>query len=230
MGAVGVVTAVVVGYLTGTRMPKREYGIDPVAEPPATDRAPSYAQMRKLRRGPNARMYENAFLGLRRKNPELFAAVVQSDADRERALEARRARRAYEGAPPTIPHSVAQLGTSACVGCHDKDVQIGGRHALRLPHANYANCMQCHVVDGDPVPGIKDDELPENSFVGLESQAGERAWPGAPPTIPHSTLMRTECGSCHGVAGRLGIRSTHPWRSSCQQCHAPSAALNQRTP
>ena len=31
-------------------------------------------------------------------------------------------------------------------------------------------------------------------------------------------------------AGHLGLRSSHAWRASCQQCHAPSAALDQRTP
>ncbi|MBK6532709.1 MAG: hypothetical protein IPF99_24875 [Deltaproteobacteria bacterium] len=39
--------------------------------------------------------------------------------------------------------------------------------------------------------------------------------------------MRGRCESCHGVLSQ-GIRSTHPWRESCTQCHAPSAALDQR--
>jgi cytochrome c-type protein NapB len=39
--------------------------------------------------------------------------------------------------------------------------------------------------------------------------------------------MRSDCMSCHGYEGRLGIRTTHPWRNSCQQCHAPSAAMEQ---
>jgi nitrate reductase (cytochrome), electron transfer subunit len=59
---------------------------------------------------------------------------------------------------------------------------------------------------------------------------GERAGPGAPPTVPHATTMRERCSSCHGVAGALGMRSTHPWRESCTQCHAPSAVLDQRAP
>jgi cytochrome c-type protein NapB len=33
--------------------------------------------------------------------------------------------------------------------------------------------------------------------------------------------------SCHGYTGLQGIRTTHPWRQNCQQCHAPSATMNQ---
>jgi hypothetical protein len=40
--------------------------------------------------------------------------------------------------------------------------------------------------------------------------------------------MREACASCHGPSGKRGLRSTHPVRASCQQCHARSAALDQR--
>jgi cytochrome c-type protein NapB len=106
---------------------------------------------------------------------------------------------------------------------------IGQHRAPGLPHAHYDNCTQCHVVGADPRPNGPATVLSESLFVGLDSPVrGERAWPGAPPTIPHATLMRGECTSCHGVGGRLGMRSPHPDRQNCQQCHAPSAALNQR--
>ena len=57
---------------------------------------------------------------------------------------------------------------------------------------------------------------------------GNRAWSIAPPEIPHRTFMQERCESCHGVNGRDAIRSTHPWRQSCEQCHAPSAEFDQR--
>ena len=41
-----------------------------------------------------------------------------------------------------------------------------------------------------------------------------------------ASLMRERCDSCHGVwAGAL--RTTHPWRQNCVQCHTPSAARDQ---
>lgn len=81
--------------------------------------------------------------------------------------------------------------------------------------------------EGPPTPP---PPLSSNSFVGEQPVfPGARAWPGAPPTIPHTTFMRINCASCHGVAGALGMRSTHPFRDSCTQCHAPSATRDQRS-
>ncbi|HRC56557.1 MAG TPA: hypothetical protein PKU97_11575, partial [Kofleriaceae bacterium] len=78
-------------------------------------------------------------------------------------------------------------------------------------------------------PSLPLQEVADSAFVGLPAPGrGERAWPGAPPTIPHTTWMRERCDSCHGVWGASGLRSTHPWRQSCTQCHAPAAALDQR--
>jgi cytochrome c-type protein NapB len=57
--------------------------------------------------------------------------------------------------------------------------------------------------------------------------SGVRAYTGAPPEIPHSTWMRETCLACHGGTGAEGLRTRHPQRQSCTQCHAPSAGLNQ---
>jgi cytochrome c-type protein NapB len=68
----------------------------------------------------------------------------------------------------------------------------------------------------------------ETAFVGVyRAGPGERANPGAPPTIPHHTWMRENCNSCHGLVTRPGTRTTHPWLTNCTQCHAPSAAHDQ---
>jgi cytochrome c-type protein NapB len=72
------------------------------------------------------------------------------------------------------------------------------------------------------------EPLAGNSFVGLNPPLkGTRAWPLAPPTIPHSTLMRSDCLSCHGPQGLYGLRTPHPERQSCVQCHVPGAELDQ---
>jgi cytochrome c-type protein NapB len=49
---------------------------------------------------------------------------------------------------------------------------------------------------------------------------GGRATLGAPPTIPHRTLMRENCVACHdGPGAREEIRTSHPERLRCRQCH-----------
>lgn len=45
----------------------------------------------------------------------------------------------------------------------------------------------------------------------------------APPTIPHKTFMRENCTACYsGAAAREEIRTPHPERSRCRQCHVPT--------
>jgi cytochrome c-type protein NapB len=40
--------------------------------------------------------------------------------------------------------------------------------------------------------------------------------------------MRDDCMSCHGPQGLFGLRTPHPDRQSCLQCHVPNAELDQR--
>ena len=142
------------------------------------------------------------------------------------ALAMREQNRAFNGAPPTIPHAIDQMSAQACVACHSAGMQTETLRIPRMSHAFLANCTQCHVE-------AKPQHMPaslfrENSFVGLPAPTGgPRAFPTAPPQIPHSTWMRVDCMSCHGPAGLYGIRTTHPWRQNCQQCHAPSSELDQ---
>jgi nitrate reductase (cytochrome), electron transfer subunit len=112
-----------------------------------------------------------------------------------------------------------------------------------MSHGLLTNCTQCHaesrgappvvVATASGAAGRTDmDVLPEplavNAFHGLEEPgAGTRAWPGAPPTIPHATWMRESCSACHGTLAEAGLRVSHPWRTNCTQCHAPSARLDQ---
>ena len=47
---------------------------------------------------------------------------------------------------------------------------------------------------------------------------------GSPPPIPHALQMRENCLACHAGPGAvLEIRSTHPERWNCRQCHALGA-------
>jgi cytochrome c-type protein NapB len=191
--------------------------------------APGYPDLRSMRRGPNASLYEGAIERLGERLPGVLDNVPpQTDEQRTEVLAARSRLRAFDGAPPTVPHAMRGQSTFECLACHEKGAVIAGKRAPAMSHERHDSCTQCHVSAGGP-PAPAPSPLASSSFVGRASvHEGARAWAGAPPMIPHSTAMRESCGSCHGVSGALGMRTTHPWRASCTQCHAPSAALDQR--
>jgi cytochrome c-type protein NapB len=155
-----------------------------------------------------------------------LAEVKIGPGEKQAALQSREQNRAFNGAPPTIPHPIDQRSDRACIACHGEGARTISLRIPRMSHQLLANCTQCHVESN---PQHMTAELfRENTFTGLADPAeGPRAFEGAPPMIPHSTWMRTDCMSCHGYTGLQGIRTTHPWRQNCQQCHAPSATMNQ---
>jgi cytochrome c-type protein NapB len=156
-----------------------------------------------------------------------------TDAERSAALRQRETRRAFDGAPPVVPHPINQESSAACLACHGPGLAIKDRVASKISHAHYGNCTQCHVPAQSGL-GLTTDPallaaLADNVFSGAVAPAkGVRASVGAPPTIPHSTLLRSDCNSCHGPAGLFGLRTPHPDRQSCVQCHVPNAELDQR--
>lgn len=144
---------------------------------------------------------------------------------REGALKStaaeRAERRLFDGAPPVVPHG--ELGI-ACASCHNREgvavAELG--FAPPSPHeqtpglSDVANCRQCHVASSDAEP------FAGNSFAGLRQdlRQGERLNPLAPPVIPHAVLLRDNCLACHsGPAAREEIRTSHPQRANCNQCH-----------
>lgn len=233
IGIVVAVTAAAIGLISGVESSGREVAsyVDRRAPASAPVEARSYTDERSRAYGPNAEQARTWWPVLRGAAPDRFAAVVQTDADRDAALVRRAGRRAYDGAPPTIPHAVDQIAPPACLSCHGEGIVVAGKTAPVMSHPRHDSCVQCHVVAIDPRPDVDTPPILANDFVGVAApHGGERAWPGAPPTIPHRTWMRERCDSCHGPRGALGMKSTHPWRQSCTQCHAPSAVLDQRPP
>jgi nitrate reductase (cytochrome), electron transfer subunit len=214
------VTLAVVGFVTGTRDPaatKRPAAVPPAAAGPVPH-AVNYAELPTANLRPNKGTPSLA--DLRYDRPGIFDAVVRTEEMKLAALADRAKNRAYDGAPPTIPHPVEAQSAASCLTCHGEGLKVGDRIASRISHAHMTNCTQCHV-EQSRVPV-------ENAFAGVfRAGPGGRASPGAPPTIPHHTWMRENCASCHGLVTRSGIRTTHPWLTNCAQCHAPSAALDQ---
>ncbi len=234
VGVVVVAAIAVVGLVSGVENSSREVAShvrQPAGPPVVAVDARSYLDMRARAHGPNAGLPATWWTRLRGARPDLFATITQTAEDREAALARRASRRAYDGAPPGIPHAIDQLGVPACLACHGEGLVIAELTAPVMSHPRRDSCVQCHVVIGDPRPGATTPPLPPSTFVGLAApRGGERAWVGAPPTIPHGTWMRERCESCHGALGALGMRTSHPWRAACTQCHAPSAVLDQRAP
>ena len=194
----------------------------PAAVVPKEDIVPgqSYAALRLRRHGPSSRVTSD-LARLRRGFPAVSDPVERDPATRGASLARRAESRAYDGAPPTIPHAVDQTSAGACLACHGEGLLVDGHLAPRISHEPFASCTQCHVGASGP-PGSVATAV-DNGFEGLGSPGtGGRAWPGAPPTIPHGTWLRDDCASCHGVTGWPGLRTTHPDRHQCVQCHAPS--------
>lgn len=217
-----------IGFFSGTS--PSEY-VRPDPEPPPDahanediPEAPTYAMLRDHPR--------QAANGFEADIAQLAALGWTSPGTREEALAARAARRAYDGAPPTIPHPIRQDAAPECLTCHDDGMQLRGHHAVPMSHREMTSCTQCHVVSQPPMPGAglpPDPRAVPNGFVGMASpEAGPRAWSIAPPQIPHRTWLRERCDSCHGENGRNGMQTPHPYRDSCTQCHTAPAEVDMR--
>ena len=119
-------------------------------------------------------------------------------------LDVRAAGRAYDGAPPVIPHALI----GACITCHDDDgSEIAGIGvAPASPHGSLAaagafgRCQQCHV------PIQTGEVMVASVFTGLPQGAwkGGRATPGS--AADHSAYAAT-AGELPGVPRRAGVAS-----------------------
>jgi cytochrome c-type protein NapB len=136
----------------------------------------------------------------------------------------RREHRPYDGSPPIVPHAVKALGRQDCLSCHRTGLgptADKGQPAPRTPHPHLVNCQQCHVERQTEERG------PKNGFAGMRNPPrGTRRYAGAPPTIPHRVFMREVCVACHGDTGGSPIRSPHPDRVNCRQCHVEQTSAD----
>jgi cytochrome c-type protein NapB len=161
-----------------------------------------------------------------------------------RTLKTVRYLRAYPGAPPRIPHllTAEEFRTDACRTCHER-----GGYSVRFsayvpltPHPERGICLQCHV-GVDSVIGVAVSGADPNTRCPLchgPNGGPPRAdatltwattvWPTlplltpdqSPPPIPHDLQFRENCLTCHaGQAAVAEIRTKHPGRANCRQCH-----------
>lgn len=129
-------------------------------------------------------------------------------------------RRAYVGAPPVIPHVVEGVRfekSASCLVCHDQGgfVTKFNAYAPPSPHVERVSCRQCHVPVVDP-----QDFKPHQWQSPRPPEIGRAAIPGGPPPIPHGLHDRGQCLTCHaGPAAIREVRTSHPERIHCRQCH-----------
>jgi len=141
------------------------------------------------------------------------------DKNHERDLNTYYKNRAFYGAPPSIPHEVAErnMGANSCSTCQDNGGFVAKYNAYTpvTPHPEKINCRQCHVP-----------QKTNSVFVATNwsrtkgSTIGNKALLSSPPVIPHQIQLRENCLSCHtGPSAPKEIRTTHPNRINCRQCH-----------
>lgn len=231
VGALVLAGVAFVGFFVGTQGSYEGRGYSYVP-PTANGEAPAVLSYQDRMASPRRvnRHFASSFSELAK--PPGDGGDATDAALRQQARQARREGRAFEGAPPTVPHPVDQGGAPACLACHGSGATIAGVVAPPVSHETYTNCTQCHVAREArrPFQEANAAALPlDSGFEGFHLLGdGDRVWDGAPPQTPHTTLMRENCASCHGQFGPQGLRTTHPERLNCVQCHGVSAEFDQR--
>jgi cytochrome c-type protein NapB len=229
----------VFGYVTGLTEDPLDKSVLPQLEfssggPVGDDLslAPTYVDLRERPAG-RTNLWDADQAILKTGLPDRQASVPDSPGQIGSVLTDRSGLRAFEGAPPTIPHPVAEGRQQDCLACHEDGLVVGGRVAPAMSHDRLLQCRQCHasgVAGPTPAPWLAPGPgAVPNRFDALRPpDQGPRAYGGAPPQIPHRSFMRERCESCHGVTGKTALRSSHPERRVCTQCHAVDAASDQQ--
>jgi cytochrome c-type protein NapB len=222
----------VVGFFTGTGTTPRASGYREAvaASTQSFPRAPRQRDMEATRYAERYAAEARALEAMALPPRSLTDSVTLDPVAYQREVAERAAGRSYDGAPPTVPHAVDGFGVPACLSCHESGLAVESKVAPPMSHGVLSNCLQCHTTRASGLPfqaSLPSGVSEANSFVGLASPGhGPRAWPVAPPQIPHRSFMRERCTSCHGVWS-TGISSSHVSRQSCTQCHTPAAEADQ---
>lgn len=183
-----------------------------------------------------------------RTHPDMMAIEPDTRRQRSahvRTLRTWRYLRAYPGAPPRVPHGLfpEEYRSGDCNTCHERGgySERFAAYVPLTPHPEKGMCLQCHVGD-EAVTGISlpsadpNDRCPQCHGSGGAPRAypsaaldwWTTAWPELPrlaadrnpPAIPHDLQSRGNCIPCHaGPAAVAEIRTGHPERADCRQCH-----------
>ncbi|MBA4192897.1 MAG: hypothetical protein C0467_33480, partial [Planctomycetaceae bacterium] len=118
------------GFLSGIREPKATVRLipTPAANPGPIPVAVTYSELSDAKLRPNA-TWQQSLSQLKFDRPGIFDAVVRTDEMKLVALADRAKNRAYDGAPPTIPHPVEAQSAASCLVCHGEGLKVGDRLA-----------------------------------------------------------------------------------------------------
>jgi cytochrome c-type protein NapB len=186
----------------------------------------AYVPMRSLEEtstiGSEAGVFKRSEFALEYSNMPL-------DKEHQRKLADYYDNKSFMGAPPSIPHEVENMtiGSGACLKCHENGgfVKKYQAYAPVTPHPEKISCTQCHVE-------VKSNGVfVSSSWQGYKGPGiGNSALEGSPPVIPHHVQLRENCLSCHaGPSAVAEIRTTHPERVNCRQCHVVNEQKLERS-
>ncbi len=227
------------GFFMGMRQTIHETGqtTNPIELPhnmleqhPQIKGAVDYKDIANAGFGPNAEFKSQ--LSSLRSTPSEAPQPYPLSVSEEQLRAKRNSLRAYDGAPPIVPHPIAQDSAASCLQCHRQSTRISDVIAPAISHPEYTSCTQCHVSGkglGSRWNTAEFDLHTGNRFSGdHEKKIAEQAYPDSPLTIPHTLHMRQNCISCHGELGTSPIRTSHPERQSCSQCHVPGSNVEKQ--
>ena len=136
-------TAAVSGYFMGLRQTRSQVSLTrPVelstaqasrpGQPP--DRSVpgivSYREVNRKQGGPNAGWRSDLHLLI--GPPRLVLTTNPPPEFRAAAVAQRQTRRAFDGAPPVVPHPIAQDSSAACLACHANGLAVKDRVAPKV--------------------------------------------------------------------------------------------------
>lgn len=141
----------------------------------------------------------------------------------ERFLKDYYSNRKILAGPPVIPHDTTDsfnLKMNRCLSCHREGSYTPnlGKHAPKTPHPEYTHCNQCHLPQADTKLFV------ENGAELYHYPKKGSALPMGPPRVPHDFQNKSNCRACHtGPSAVKELRTSHPERIHCRQCHVPSS-------
>ena len=142
-----VMSVAVAGYFTGLQAPRKVTEVDSnsVRDRQKTNRshtpeegvilATHYSEMTATRRTDRSRTQ----LSTLKSTIEPLAEIQISPEEKLVALQQRARNRAFNGAPPTVPHSIDHQSDTACVACHQTGVVTASMRIPRMSHTILAN-------------------------------------------------------------------------------------------
>jgi cytochrome c-type protein NapB len=89
--------------------------------------------------------WESVLSTLQYAKPAPTDPVTRTEEMKLAALADRSRNRAYDTAPPTVPHPIDQANPASCLACHGTGLWVKDRLAPKVSHPWLTNCTQCHA-------------------------------------------------------------------------------------